>query len=122
MSEYELADLVRSISADSLVFLPMLLSVVSGYLVVAWVVGARLTLAQVSLVNTLFLSVVTMFCFGWVNRVQLALVYQSELLDLNPARHELIGPWLVPATLAYVSITAIACIKFMWDIRHHPAR
>ena len=122
MSEYELADLVRSISADSLVFLPMLLSVVSGYLVVAWVVGARLTLAQVSLVNTLFVSVVTMFCFGWVNRVQLALVYQSELLDLNPARRELIGPWLVPATLAYVSITAIACIKFMWDIRHHPAQ
>ncbi len=74
MSEYELADLVRSISADSLVFLPMLLSVVSGYLVVAWVVGARLTLAQVSLVNTLFVSVVMMFCFGWVNRVQLALV------------------------------------------------
>jgi hypothetical protein len=38
MTEYELADLAASVSADSLVFLPLALSIISGYLVVAWLV------------------------------------------------------------------------------------
>ena len=43
MTEYEIADLLGSASADSLVFIPIMLTIVSGYLVVAWLVGAELT-------------------------------------------------------------------------------
>ena len=118
MTEYELADLLASVSGDSLVFLPLMISLVSGYLIVAWLVGHKLERSQVALVNTLFLSINLLFGFAWAGRIRVAMSYQTELLLLNPDRLPLIGEWLIPSASAFVAVTVMACLKFMWDIRH----
>ena len=56
MTEYELADLVASTIANSLIIAPILISIASAYLVVAWVVGNKLNRSQVLLINGLFVS------------------------------------------------------------------
>jgi hypothetical protein len=118
MTEYELADLLSSASGDSLVFIPLVISVVSGYLVVAWLVGSKMTSSQLYLINGLFIGMIILLGFAWLTRIKVALSYQNELLELNPGRAELVGPWLVPA-VSILGLTAlISCLKFMWDVRH----
>ena len=118
MTEYELAYLLGSVSGDSLVFIPLFVSLVSGYLVVAWLVGARLTNSQLYLVNSLFVGMISLLGFAWFTRVRVALSYQKELLQLNPERVELVGPWLVPAVSILSFAVLVSCLKFMWDVRH----
>ena len=118
MTEYELADLMGSVSGDSLVFIPLVISLVSGYLVVAWLIGSKLTKSQLYLINSLFLGMNLLLGSAWVTRVQVALSYQSELLELNPERAGLVGPWLIPAVFILAISGITACLKFMWDVRH----
>ena len=121
MSEYELADLAASVSADSLVFLPLTLSIISGYLVVAWLVGVRLLRSQVILINSLFVGAIFLFGFAWANRVRVAMAYQDELIAMNPARLEIVESWLIPAAVVAITVVTLACFKFMWDVRHPKA-
>ena len=118
MTEYELAELLRSHTSDSLTFIPLLLSMTSGYLIVAWLVGAQLTFSQVSLVNTLFTFSFIVFAMAWYRRIEAAESFQAELLAINPERVVLVPTNLVPSA-AIVSILIVAAsVKFMWDIRH----
>ena len=118
MTEYELADLVSSTNANSLVLVPLFISIVSGYLVVAWLVGSRLQPSQASLINVLFVSFACLGIFAWASRMRVALSYQPELLEINPDRLPVMSPWLIPATLIVMTIVTLGCLKFMWDIRH----
>ena len=121
MSEYELADLAASVSADSMVFLPLTISIISGYLVVAWLVGVRLLRSQVILINSLFVGAIFLFGFAWANRVRVAMAYQDELIAMNPARLEIVESWLIPAAVVAITVVTLACFKFMWDVRHPKA-
>ena len=118
MTEYELADLVASTISNSLIIAPILISVASAYLVVAWVVGSKLDRSQVLLINTLFVGFIALFGLSWARRIQVALSYQEALLQVNPDRMAEIGVWLPPAALIANFLTVLACLKFMWDIRH----
>jgi hypothetical protein len=118
MSEYELADILVSVSGDTLVFIPLFISIFSGYLVVAWIVGEELTRAQVSLVNTLFCAFVLLLLVAWAKRILVVLSYQAELITMNPSRPELVGGWLIPGVTIFMLIALLACLNFMWSIRH----
>lgn len=118
MTEYELADLMGAASSDSLVFIPIIVSMISAYLLVAWLIGAKLSLSQVSLVNSLFLIFSGIMGSSWLVRINLTLSYQHELLALNPERVTLVRPWLVPSVTVAATLLILGCLKFMWDIRH----
>jgi len=118
MTEYELADLMGAASGDSLVFIPIIVSFISAYLVVAWLIGAKLSLSQVSLVNSLFLIFAGIMGSSWLVRIELALSYQKELLAINPERAILVNAWLVPSVSVVAVLLILGCLKFMWDIRH----
>jgi hypothetical protein len=118
MSEYELADILVSVSGDTLVFIPLFISIFSGYLVVAWIVGEELTRAQVSLVNTLFCAFVLLLLVAWAKRILVVLSYQADLITMNPSRPELVGGWLIPGVTIFMLVALLACLNFMWSIRH----
>jgi hypothetical protein len=109
-------------SGDSLVFIPLFISLVSGYLVVAWLVGKQLARAQVVLINSLYITFLVLLAFSWTKRVFIGISYQSELMAMNPNRVEVLGPWLVPIISVLGIILILACLKFMWDIRHPKAK
>lgn len=56
MTEYELADLAASVMANFLTSLTVFLSIVSAYVISAFVAGERLTRIQLSIVNLSFLA------------------------------------------------------------------
>ena len=118
MTEYELADLVASTISNSLIIAPILISIASAYLVVAWVVGSKLDRSQVILINVLFVGFTSIFGLSWARRIQIAISYQEELLKANPDRMAEIGEWLLPGVALFGILIITACLKFMWDIRH----
>ena len=118
MTEYELADLISSTNENGFTIITVMVSLASGYLIVAWLVGNKLQTSQVGLINALFLSFVTLFGLAWANRVRVALAYQVELLEINPDRLRVMGDWLLPAASVFFIVVTLGCLKFMWDIRH----
>ena len=58
MTEYEVADIAASVLANFLTSLTVFLSIVSAYVISAFVAGQRLTKIQLSIVNLCFLVAV----------------------------------------------------------------
>ena len=99
----------------------LMVTVVSAYLVAAFVAGFKLQKSQVTLVNTLFgifsiYGIAGMFAFAR-NATEMMLLS----IEMS-AQRTVHGLTIVPeATLIVFPLLVMACYKFMWDIRHPKA-
>ena len=120
MSEAELVQHFWSGVENGLSALTMYISVFSGYLLVAYLVGARLTPLQCAIATGAFL-VFGGYCI-WGNAVFWNVVYVTAI-ELRPARPELLPVDLNPAYVATILllIGILGALKFMWDVRHPKA-
>lgn len=100
------------------------LTVLTGYLLIAFIVGSRLTRFQVSFVNTVFILILTARAnSNWtsntiVNDLLGALYKQNPELALQFGyvhQSSLEVLWIRPLLLAAIVIGALL---FMWQIRH----
>lgn len=124
MTEYELLDLIAgSINSmyDSVV---LYLSIISGYLLVAYLVGAKLTQAQTLIISVLFVAGAAMQCWGLVT-YQLAneeyLAAKELISPLTEYQRGLAthGGGRIIATVMAAGI--FASLFFMWQVRHPKA-
>ena len=118
MTEYELLDVTFSAVNSATNSWGMIFSVICGYLVVAWLIGEKLTRAQVTLVNLLFLCSAPMLIWGWLGRYLIALDFQNRLLELNPQAVERVSIYVITGMPIILSILVLGSLKFMWDVRH----
>ena len=81
-------------------------------------VGSKLQTSQIFLINSLFIAFNIMLGLSWANRIRVSVQYQTELLEINPERLPVLGHWLMPVAVVFVTATALGRLKFMWDIRH----
>jgi len=118
----EMAQMADSNSIDSF---GVLITLMSGYLVVAYLVGAKLTRPQVSIVNSLYiLSALSVVMCHWQYNYNAMLArhhaeaYVPDLFGLT-TRTEIFA---VPLGLSLINIgLIIASLYFMWSIRHPAA-
>ena len=121
MSQYESLDLAQSAFSSSISAYALFLSIVTGYLVTAYLVGRELNRGQVWLLSSLFLGVGSIAIWSVSSYIYWGVVYSSmagpegfEQSVMTPK------PWL-PVFMAIVNVaTAIACLLFMWNVRHQP--
>ena len=125
MTEYELIDAINSTMANAWSVSQYGLSIVTGYLLVAYFIGSKLTKLQVYFVSILFFimhSLIVVSLIGISKRVQLLDLKLSQMgSDLGLA--SLITavsdgtaiPW--PAYLTGI-LVALGCFYFMWSVRH----
>ena len=135
MTEYESATLVfmhaeRRVNAFSLVQAQinlfsqdttLFLSLIFGYLLVAYFVGANLTRIQVSILNALYaastgyiilgLLVSQMMIMGLVTRWE-------EISGLNQGVAAEVGPYIIILTVMIQILIFVAPLYFMWSVRH----
>ncbi len=119
MTPYEALDLAQSTFSNSLAAYAILLTLVSGYLLTAYMVGAELTHVQVRILTLLFLIVAGILVWSMSAYAYWGEVFSSQARPASVAR-SVMGPqtWL-PAFLAIVNIgTVIASMFFMWTVRH----
>ncbi|NND83194.1 MAG: hypothetical protein HKN50_12270 [Gammaproteobacteria bacterium] len=120
MSEYELIEAFWSSQSAAATALVFYLSIVSGYLLVAYVAGHKLLRSQAAFINCLFVIFASFALWGTYLYFKAGTVYYQKLTDLGSA-HALgvetsVPPHIVIAFILGVGI--LGCLKFMWDVRH----
>lgn len=121
MTEYELLDLVAG-SIDSMYdSVALYLSIASGYLLVAYLAGAKLTRMQTIIISVLFVAGAGLQCWGLVT-YQLAneeyLAAKALISPLTEYQQGIAenGGGRIIAGVMIAGI--IASIYFMWSVRH----
>ena len=120
MTESELVEAIASFYDLVLSAIGLYVTVCTGYLVAAYLIGSNLTKLQASIVSALFcfVAAVTAYgVFGWSNR---AFGYLEALRSIGDSSlGGASGDPIVGDILTVIMVTGIlACLKFMWDVRH----
>jgi len=116
-------ELYTSASANGLTAQATLLTLVSGYTVVAYVVGKKLTTLQISLANLVYIGGSTSTLVSNYVSVLEALNAKAQAAALEPnlsswatASQNFSGPAFLVALLNGLFIAA--SLIFMWQVRH----
>jgi len=104
--------------------LMLYLTVSSGYLIVAYLVGSKLTKAQVLFVSTLFFVFAFYALWGvgqyWSSGDQARIALEaSEAAPEIELNYLGMNPAVIALPMGLLGI--IGCLKFMWDVRHTSA-
>jgi len=118
MTEYELQELAFTAGGLGINFSALLITLISSYLVVAYVVGNDLTRPQVTLVNVLFLFTSSLFLYGSVSSFVKQLSIVEKLRILNPEDYFPSTPLVVIAVTGIFLLIILASLHFMWSVRH----
>lgn len=118
MTEAELIEAASNNWSNVISLLTLFITVISGYLIVAYLVGKELKSEQVFLVNSLYGAFIG-FCLFAVYQMSSAAVENGNLaIELSTQRTVAPQKWLPFAFLAIMVPMILASFKFMWDIRH----
>jgi hypothetical protein len=118
MTEAELHEIAALFSTGAMTALSIYLSVISAFLVVAFVVGSKLTRSQLIIVSTLFVLGALFFTYGTAGFFIRQIPIVERLAALHPDQHYAVYPASVMAIAAIQVLGILACLKFMWDVRH----
>ena len=118
MTEYELVDNATSYFNAGLTAFGMYITVLTGYIIAAFVAGKRLNRAQVWIVNVLFFCTAATFTIATVACYSRTNDYATRLLELDPNRTS----FFTGTATIFVGMIQIlgiaACLYFMWSSRH----
>ena len=120
MTAYELNDLMMSwygaMGQDS----TMYLALVSGYLLVAYSIGGKLTFTQVTIVNIFFAVWAGMHVAALISERNAVMEIQAKLIRLSAYSFQ--SPQesrrIILVFAAIQSGGVIAALYFMWNVRH----
>ncbi len=116
MTAYELADYTNALLDTFLTTFTMYMSIVTAYVVTAFVAGERLTRFQLALVNLLFLMATGMV--GLLAILVFRRFYEHAMITTTPISEGLDTP--VDFTLPILAICVamvLGSLMFMWSVR-----
>ncbi|MEH6587769.1 MAG: hypothetical protein V7720_14500 [Halioglobus sp.] len=122
MSEYELLDLIASGTAQMADMFTLYLTVLSAYLLVAYIVGGKLSTTQNVGLSLLFLFATLGQGIGiYQNGVHIGelLARKEELSPLTPYESQYVAntnTWVIAMVVGI-----LVSVAFMWQIRRSPA-
>lgn len=118
MNEAELLLAGLSAYANSLAAFAVYVTMLSGYLVVAYLVGSQMTRAQTIIVNILYSLISAAVAAAFFNFAQAG--YENTRLALEISTQRVVGPMPMVAESALVVMVFcyLASLKFMWDARN----
>ena len=118
MTEYEIQDLLTSTSLASVEVFAYYTTVLGSYLVVAYLAGKQLS-------GTQALTVSILFVFASLMGVWSAFAYMARAVELADALELLhpdssygAQPHIQKGMAIIMALGVVACLKFMWEIRH----
>lgn len=121
MTEAELHEIAALFSTGAMTAISIYLSTISAYLVVAFVVGSKLTRSQLTVISTLFIMGALFFTYGTAGFFIRQIPIVEQLATLHPDQHYAVNSASVMTIAGIQILGVLACLKFMWDVRHPKA-
>ena len=118
MTEYELVDAIASFNSNMYSWTTLYLTVLSAYLVTAYILGAALSKSQAIIINTCFVVFSLLGVFAIRGSAMRCLEFNAEVTAINPERVFAINLEVVWVICLILLIGIFAGLKFMWDVRH----
>ena len=118
MTQYELQELAFAAGGLAAAYGSITISIISAYLLVAYTAGRELMRSQVVLINTLFVFTASLFLYGTISSLIKQLSFVNKLRVLEPEGYYPTNIVVIVAVALIFALIIIACLKFMWDIRH----
>lgn len=117
MTPYEHLDIAMSEISNSLVIISLAIAVLSGYVVIAYAVGAKLTRAQVVVLNVVY-SIWGLFLIASggvaLDNGFTRVSHAKSLLGESP----ILVPFSIPLFYLIGSMIMLSSLWFMWSVRH----
>ena len=126
MSAAEWLEAYTNASSNGLTALAILLTMVSGYIVIAYLVGEKLTTLQVFLINIVYISSGTSVLLSNYGSVLDSATARSEAARLLKEMGGVMSIEGTPEFLALLvagtnSLYLVISLVFMWQVRHSRA-
>ena len=122
MSEAELIEAINATLDIQISLLMGYITIVTGYLLAAFVVGDRLTPLQTVIVSCLFIFGTVLFMSALWGSGSRAAYMTSGLLEADPL-HPIVYSLYFRNGIAFLcGLGVFASLKFMWDVRHPKAK
>jgi len=118
MTEAELLEGISNFATVGQDALMAYLTITSGYLIAAYLAGRSLTKLQNVTISTLFVVMSIMFVFSAYGSFTRGVVLADKLRKINPSETFFLDAWVTQVTVVILLAGILACIKFMWDVRH----
>ena len=119
MTEYELLDLIASGTDQMADMFSLYLTVLSAYLIVAYIIGSKLSLSQFTGLTILFLFASGGQTLGiYQNGVHIGELFRrkQEITPLTPYEAQYVvntNAWVIA-----MSVGILVAVAFMWQVRH----
>jgi len=117
VSEYELLDLGLNLWGNAISILAIDITVLSGYLAVAYIVGSKLKTNQLVVINFLYIGIsIFLLLAGLVFVINAA---ENDQLAFQMTTQRTVSPvsYIAYVITGFFAIAHIASLWFMWNIR-----
>lgn len=118
MSEQDLAGIISDYSSQGGSYFALWITIVSAYLIAAYMAGSRLKQSQVFILNTFYIWVSVLVIIGFYGSFNTQAHYTAELKALAPDSPQMMTYGLAITVTIASGLGIVATLKFMWDIRH----
>lgn len=100
--------------------LALLITIISGYMVVAYVAAEKMTVAQVVIVNFVYLVMAFFVGYACVEMSTRAAAFEGLAYELADGRMGALSPRfdIAIGIVGAMGVCVVATLKFMWDVRH----
>lgn len=105
---------------NAVALLALLVTIISGYLVTAFVAGDKMLRSQVAIITALYLLLSIFVLWGTRNMIDKAADFEEAAYGLasGDLAQFTTGENVGLAIVAIFAICIVASLKFMWDVRH----
>ena len=118
MAEAEILEVSTMMWGNSISLMGLLITLISGYLIVAYITGKGLTYSQALIVNILYVGFAAFLVLSMFAFFQTAGELEELAFEMSTTRKVTPRPLLAYLVGGFGSICVAASLKFMWDIRH----
>ena len=120
MTEYQVLELTYSLIDSMATVFAVYLTVLTGYLVVAYLIGRELVTPQVFIINSLFISIASVqiySVYSYALEVASLLEIKEKLSTLTPFQQAMSQSFTVYMTALLMLFGVIAALYFFINIR-----
>ena len=118
MTEAELLEVAQIGWGNVISLLAVFLTVLSGYLIVAYVAGASMIRQQVIIINMLYILMGGMVLAAMFTMSVRATEWATLSVEVSVQRVNAPADWTAFGVTAACVVSMLASLKFMWDVRH----
>lgn len=121
MTEYEILDVIETINGNTITGTSVYFSVLTAYLLVAYVAGIKLTRYQVAFINCVFLfyNFIAAANIAEMVRTRMGLSHRlREMLEEAPPVSEEVVTMILSIFILMRIMLVLGAIVFMWQVRH----